>query len=74
MDARASDLETVPGATAAALRREGDGGMVFTREKAVEVVEACTAASIAVLGVEIFPSLNVSTYDLFLKNDVPERS
>jgi hypothetical protein len=65
------DFEAAPGVAAAAIRKM-DGEMVFTRASAVELIPACTVAQIAVLGVEIFPGLNVSTYGLFLKNNPEE--
>jgi len=68
------DFEAVPGVSAAVIRKMADGEMVFTRASAEGVIQACTAAQIAVLSVEIFPGLNVSTYDLFLKNDLKEAS
>jgi hypothetical protein len=68
------DLEQVPGVSAAVIRKLDNGEMVFTRASATALIEGCTAAQIAVLGVEIFPGLNVSTYDLFLKNDQNEAS
>jgi hypothetical protein len=58
-----NDLDTVPGVASAALRRTSDGGLVFTVARAGEVIRACTSSGIAVLGVEVFPGLNVSTYD-----------
>ncbi len=67
-----NDFEAVPGVSAAAIRKMTDGEMVFKRAGAEGLIQACTAARIAVLGVEIFPGLNVSTYDLFLKNDPKE--
>jgi len=68
------DFEAIPGVSAAAIRRMSGGEMVFSRTSAEGLIQACTAALIAVLGVEIFPGLNVSTYDLFLKNDLKEGS
>jgi hypothetical protein len=68
------DFEALPGVSTAAIRRMSDGEMVFSRTSAEGLIQACTAALIAVLGVEIFPGLNVSTYDLFLKNDLKEGS
>lgn len=67
-----SDLETVPGVPSAALRRESTGELVFTIERAAEVIEACTAAGIVILGVEVFPGLNVATYDQQLTNPANE--
>ncbi|GEM_PF-6428129 len=58
--------------SAAVIRKLDNGEMVFTRHSAADLVAACTAAQIAVLAVEIFPGLNVSTYDLFLKDDTKE--
>jgi len=49
------------------MRRLDNGELVFTLERALEVIEACTLAAIAVLGIEVFPGLNVSTYHLHLK-------
>ncbi len=66
------DLEEVPGVSAAAIRKTPDGEIVFCRASALALIPACTAAKIAVLGVEILPGLNISTYDLFLKNDLYE--
>lgn len=66
------DFEAVPGVSTAAIRKIADGEIVFKRAGAAALIPACTAAQIAVLGVEIFPGLNVSTYDLFLKNDPKE--
>jgi hypothetical protein len=66
------DFEAVPGVSAAAIRKMADGEIVFGRASAAALIPACTAAQIAVLGVEIFPGLNVSTYDSFLKNDPKE--
>jgi hypothetical protein len=68
------DFEMVPGVSAAAIRKMSNGEMVFTRAGAEGLIQACTAAQVAVLGVEIFPRLNVSTYDLFLKNELKEGS
>jgi hypothetical protein len=68
-----SDLETVPGVTSAALRRDSDGELAFTVGSAVQVIEACTRSGIAVLGVEVFPGLNLSTYDLHLKDPADEK-
>jgi hypothetical protein len=68
------DYEAVPGVSAAAIRRTADGEMIFSRASAERLIQACTAAQIAVLGVEMFPGLNVSTYDLLLKNDPKEVS
>jgi hypothetical protein len=68
------DFESIPGVSAAAIRKTSDGEMVFRRASAEGLIQACTAAQIAVLGVEIFPGLNVSTYDLFLTNDPKEGS
>ena len=69
-----SDLETVPGAASALRRRCEDGEMVFTLSSAIAVVRACTLAGVAVLGIEVFPGLNVSTYDLQLKDPPAESS
>ena len=66
------DLEMIPSATSAALRRDS-GELVFTLERAVEVAQACTASGIAVLGIEVFPGLNVSTYDLHMKDPANEK-
>ena len=40
----------------------------------MEVIQACTAAGIAVLGIEVFPGLNVSTYDLHVKDAANENN
>jgi|SRR5580658_5082694 hypothetical protein len=66
------DLEMIPNAASAALRRDS-GELVFTLGRAVEVVQACTASGIAVLGVEVFPGLNVSTYDLHVRDPTDEK-
>ncbi len=63
-----NDLEIVHGVMSAALRREVNGEFVFPFEHALEVIQACTSAGIAVLGVEVCPGLNVSTYDLHMKD------
>src|ERR1039458_8841913 len=63
-----SDLETVPTAASARTRRMPDGELVFAVEHALEVIQACTSSEIAVLGIEIFPGLNVSTYDREVKD------
>jgi hypothetical protein len=62
-----SDFEMISGIASSAIRRLDNGELVFTLERALEVIEACTFAAIAVLGIELFPGLNVSTYDLHLK-------
>ena len=51
-----------------------DGEFVFTLGRAEEVIRACTIAGIAVLGIEVFPGLNVSTYDRSVKDPVNERA
>jgi hypothetical protein len=66
------DFGAVPGVSSAVIRRMANGEMVFTRDRAADLIPACTAAQVAVLGVEIFPGLNVSTYNLFLTNDPKE--
>jgi hypothetical protein len=66
------DLEGVPGVLAAAIRKTPDGEIVFRRASATALIPVFTAAGVAVLGVEILPELNLSTYDLFLKNEVQE--
>jgi hypothetical protein len=66
-------LDAIPEVTSAVLRREANGELVFTIGRAVEVIEACTFAGIAVLGIEVFPGLNVSTYDSHLKNPANEK-
>ena len=63
-----NDLDTVPGVASAVLRRMPDGELVFTVAQAAEVIQACTSSGIAVLGIEVFPGLNVSTYDLDVKD------
>jgi hypothetical protein len=68
-----SDLDAVPGVTSAVLRREANGELVFTVGRAVEVIEACISAGIAVLGIEDFPGLNVLTYHSHLKNPANEK-
>ena len=67
-----SDFESVPGVASAVLRRMPNGEFVFTVGRAVEVIEACSSSGIAVLGFEVFPGLNVSTYDQHLKDPVNE--
>jgi hypothetical protein len=67
-----SDLETVPTAASARTRRMPDGELVFAVEHALEVIQACTSSEIAVLGIEIFPGLNVSTYDREVKDPAEE--
>jgi hypothetical protein len=68
-----SDLEMLPAIAAAVLRRMSNGELVFTIARAVQVVEACSASGIAVLGVEVFPGLNASTYDQYLNAPADER-
>jgi len=58
-----SDIETVPSIMSASLRRDS-GTLVFTVGRAMEVIHDCTTSGIAVLGVEVFPGFNVSTYDV----------
>jgi len=65
-------LESVPGVASLAVRRMDDGELVFTVEHELEVIRACSEAGVAVLGAEIFPGLNVSTYDV--KNDPKDES
>lgn len=72
--AGAQDLEQVPGLSAAAIRMLENGETVFTRDSAQGLIKACTAAQIAVIGVEMFPGLNVSTYDQLLRSKVKEAS
>jgi hypothetical protein len=67
-----SDLEMVPSVAPAALRKDS-GELVFTVGRAVEVIQALTPSGIAVLGVEVLPGLNVSTYDQYLKAPADER-
>jgi len=62
-----SDLEVIPAVASAVLRKMPNGELVFTVARAAGVIEACTSSGIAVLGVEVFPGLNVSTYDQHLK-------
>jgi hypothetical protein len=68
------DLDTVPGVASAAKRRMDDGEFVFTVDGVTKVIQECTAVGIAVLGIEVFPGLNVSTYDLRLKAPTLEAS
>ncbi len=68
-----SDLEIVAAVASAVLRRVSNGELVFTVEGAMQVIQACTAAGIAVLGFEVFPGLNVSTYDQHLKDPLDEK-
>jgi hypothetical protein len=65
-------LESVPGIESVATRRMDNGELVFTLGRTLEVIEACTSAGIAVLGVEVFPGLNVSSYDSYLKDQITE--
>jgi|ERR1035438_733387 hypothetical protein len=67
-----SDLEMVSSIASAVLRKNS-GELVFTVGRAAEVVQACTPSGIAVLGVEVFPGLNVSTYDQHLKDPADEK-
>jgi hypothetical protein len=67
-----SDFEMVPSVTSAALRRASNGELVLTVGGALEVIEACSSSEIAVLGFEVFPGLNVSTYDRHLKDPANE--
>jgi hypothetical protein len=67
-----NDLEMVPAVASAVLRRESNGELIFTFRDAVEVIQACTSSRIAVLGIEVFPGLNVSTYDLHVKDPAKE--
>lgn len=62
----------VPNVAAAVLRKDS-GELVFSVERAVEVIEALTLSGIAVLGVEVLSGLNVSTYDQYLKDPTDER-
>lgn len=68
------DFETIPKAMSAASRRMPNGELVFTVERAAEIIEVCSSCGIAVLGCEVFPGLNVSTYDQHLKNPTSEQS
>jgi hypothetical protein len=67
-EAMGSDLEAVPGVATATVRMFDNGELVFTLDQALDVIHACTAARIAVLGIEVLPGLNVSTYDSHLKD------
>jgi hypothetical protein len=62
------DLETVAGVMSAVIAKMDNGELVFTIDHALDVIRACTAAEIAVLGIEVFPGLNVSTYDQHVKS------
>ncbi len=68
-----SDLEMVPAVTFAVMRRTSNGELVFTVARAPEIIEACSSSGIAVLGIEVFPRLNVSTYDLHVKDPADEK-
>jgi len=68
-----SDLEAVPGVMSAILRRESSGELVLAPGLALEVIEACSSSGVAVLGIEMFPGLNVSTYDQHLKAPADEK-
>lgn len=50
-----------------------NGEFVFTVGRALEIIESCSYSGIAVLGLEVFPGLNVSTYDQHLKRPADER-
>jgi hypothetical protein len=67
-----SDLEMVPAVASAVLRRMPNGELIFTVERALNLIGACSWSGIAVLGVEVFPGLNVSTYDQHLKSPTNE--
>lgn len=62
----------VPGVASAVLRRDS-GELIFAVGRAVELVQALTLSGIAILGVEVFPGLNASTYDQYLKSPADER-
>lgn len=62
-----SDLETVPGVACAARRRLENGELVFSVKDVSTIIQSCKSCEIAVLGIEIFPGLNISIYDLRLK-------
>ena len=66
-------LTPFPGLTSGVLRREANRELVCTVGRAVEVIEACTSAGIAVLGIEVFPGLSVSAYDSPLKNPANQK-
>jgi hypothetical protein len=68
-----SDLEMVPAVESAALRRMPNGEFVFTLGRALKIIQSCSSSGIAVLGLEVFPGLNVSTYDQHLKSPEDER-
>jgi len=57
------DLESVPGVASVARRRLGNGELVFAVRDVPSVIKSCSSSEVAVLGVEIFPGLNVSAYD-----------
>ena len=59
-----SDLESITAVVSAARRRLENGELVFAVKDALRVIQSCNAYEIAVLRVEDFPGLNVSTYDL----------
>ena len=67
-----SDLEIVS-SIASAVLRISSGELVFAVGRALEVVQACTSSGIAVLGIEVLPRLNVSTYDQHLKDPADEK-
>jgi hypothetical protein len=50
-----------------------NGELVFTVGRAEGVIEACSSSGIAVLGVEVFPGLNVSTYDQHLRTPADDK-
>lgn len=50
------------------VRRKLDDELVFAVKDALTVIQSCTRLGIAVLGIEIFPGLNVSTYDLGMES------
>jgi hypothetical protein len=68
-----SDLEMVPAVGSTALRRMPNGEFVFTVGRALEIIASCSSSGIAVLGLEVFPGLNVSTYDQHLKSPADEK-
>ncbi len=67
-----SDFEAVPGIADVVVRKLDNGELIFKLESAAQILRGCTRAGIAVLGVEVFPGLNLSTYDLFLKDPANE--
>jgi len=63
-----SDLETVPGVAGAARRRLENGELVFAVKDVLGVVQFCSSSQLVVLGIEVFPGLNISTYDLGMES------